>query len=117
MYFTDIFGPIKWHMLACVVVFYGVPALQYVIPGEYGVALYLVAGILSALVIAVTCIALTIREGFKWYYPFVVIFLYTPSLLMFYDSTMLGNIVAYLGLAYVSQGMGYIIGKLIERNR
>lgn len=117
MYFTEVFGPLKWHMLACVAAFYGVPALQYVLPQEYGMALYLIAGVLSVLVIAVTCIILTIREGFKWYYPIVVIFLYVPSLLMFYDSSMLGNVIAYLGLAYVSQGMGHIIGKIIERNR
>lgn len=41
MYFTEVFGPLKWHMLACVAAFYGVPALQYVLPQEYGMALYL----------------------------------------------------------------------------
>ena len=50
MYFTEVFGPLKWHMLACVAAFYGVPALQYVLPQEYG--MYLSAGVLSALVIA-----------------------------------------------------------------
>ncbi len=115
MYFTEVFGPLKWHMLVCVAAFYGVPALQYVLPQEYGMALYLIAGVLSALVIAVTCVVLTIREGFKWYYPIVVIFLYVPSLLMFYDSSMLGNVIAYLGLAYVSLGDGGILlGKLLN---
>ncbi|HIV02648.1 MAG TPA: hypothetical protein IAC74_03670 [Candidatus Aphodoplasma excrementigallinarum] len=117
MYFTEIFGPLKWHILACVVVFYGVPALQYVVPEQYGMAVYLIAGVLAVLVIAATCIILTIREGFKWYYPLIVIFLYVPSMMMYYDSSMLGNVVAYLCLAYVSQGMGFIIGKIIERNR
>ena len=78
---------------------------------------YLIAGALAVLVIAATCIILTIREGFKWYYPLIIIFLYIPSMMMYYDSSMLGNVVAYLCLAYVSQGMGFIIGKIIERNR
>lgn len=117
MYFTEIFGPIKWHMLVCAAVFYGIPPLGYVLPGQYAAALYLTAGALCSLVIGLSCIILTIKKGFKWYYPLIVIVLYTPSLMMFYDVSMSGNIIAYLGLAYASQVIGHIIGKLIERNR
>lgn len=104
-------------MLACVLAFYGVPALQYVLPADFGMMLYLIASVVNLLVISLSCIILTIREGFKWYYPIIVAFLYFPSLLIFYDSSMFGNIVVYLGLAYVCQGMGHIVGKIIERNR
>lgn len=117
--FSDIFGPIKWHLLACAVVFMLLPPIGYLLPAESQLFYAAVCMFAANLVITVTCIWVTIAEGFKWYYPIMVIFLYVISLFMLYPaltSDMTFSIVSYLMTAYVCQVIGYIIGKIIDRN-
>lgn len=119
MSFSEVFGPIKWHILACVAVFYVFPALQYVTATEYIALLLTAISYANTAVITITSIVLTIKEGFKWYYAFVVLVLYVPSIMIYYDFTMpiLVNAFSYFALTYVSQIIGVIVGKIIERNR
>ncbi len=119
MRFSDIFGPIKWHLLACAVVFMLLPPIGYLLPAEMQVMYAALCMVAANLVITVTCIWVTIVEGFKWYYPIAVIFLYVASLFMIYPaltSDMTFSIVSYLMTAYVCQIIGLIIKKIIDRN-
>ena len=117
MYFSDIFRPMKWHIVACIIAFYVFPALSFVLPQETSSTIMLVSEMLNRLVILVTAIALTIKEGFKWYYPFVVMFLYAPACFLYYGESMVANIFVYLIFAYTAQIAGFIVRKIIERNR
>ena len=117
MYFSDIFGPMKWNILACVIAFYILPALSLVVPQEMLLVLMLALEAINILVIFITSISFTIKEGFKWYYPFVVMFLYAPACFLYYGERMLMNILVYLLLSYTAQIIGFIVGKIIERNR
>lgn len=120
MRFSDIFGPIKWHLLACAVVFMLLPPIGYLLPGDAQAIYMVLCALATNLVITVTCIWVTISQGFKWYYPLIVIFLYVISLFMIYPaltSELTFSIVSYLMTAYVCQIIGLIIGKIIDRNR
>ena len=117
MYFSDIFRPMKWHIIVCAVVFYIFPALRFIVPEGALIFVMLMTEALNAVIIFITSTALTIKEGFKWYYPFVVMFLYAPACFLYYGESMISNIFVYLILAYTAQIIGFIVGKIIERNR
>lgn len=116
MYFSNVFGPMKWHIVWCVAVFYLLPALKFVAP-DMAINIMLIANAANALVILITGVALTIKEGFKWYYPFIVAFVYAPSLVLYYDVSMTINVVTYCIMSYASLVIGFIISRLFERNR
>ena len=120
MKFSEVFGPIKWHMLACAVVFMLMPAIGRFLSAEAQFAYAVVCEFATNIVITVTCIWVSISEGFKWYYPIAVIFLYVISLFMLYPaltSSMTFNVVSYLVTAYVCHIIGMIIGRIIDRNK
>ncbi len=117
MYFSDIFRPMKWHIIVCIAAFYILPALRFVATQETVLMIMLIAEAVNMAVILITSLALTIKEGFKWYYPFVVIFLYAPACFFYYGESMLANILIYLIYAYTAQIVGFIVRKIIERNR
>lgn len=116
MKFSEVFGPLKWHMVSCAAVFYLLPLLQFAVPQEYASQLAMFINGANSAVITVTSIILTIRSGFKWYYAFVVFFLYMPSLMIYYNFSALISAVSYFVMTYISQIIGVIIGKIIERN-
>lgn len=118
--FSEIFAPIKWHLLACAAVFILLPALGLLLPTDIQPMLALVCVAANNIVITVTCIWITIKNGFKWYYPIMVAFLYIISLLAFYPTLtaeLAANVTAYLAQAYIAQIIGVIVAKLIERNK
>lgn len=117
MYFSDIFRPMKWHIIACIIAFYALPMLTFVVPQEGLLTVMLISEEVNTTVVLITSIVLTIKEGFKWYYPFVVMFLYAPACFLYYGESMLANIVVYLLLSYTAQIIGFIVRKIIERNR
>lgn len=117
MYFSDVFGPIKWHILACAAVFYLVPAIGYIVPENMIVHVLMAASLLNNLVILITCISVAIRHGFIWYYPLIVAFLYAPTLMLFPQLSSVANIIIYAVTGYVCLTMGIIIRKIIERNQ
>lgn len=117
MSFSEVFGPIKWHMLALAVVFYLVPAAQFIVPQEYGNIVFIVSSILNILVTAISSIVLTIHSAFRWYYPFILVIMFGLSLFMYYDATATVYLFAYFGMSYASSGMGRIFREIMERNR
>lgn len=117
---SEIFAPIKWHLLACAAVFILLPALGLMLPADVQPMMAFACVIANNIVITITCVWLTIKDGFKWYYPIMVAFLYIVSLLAFYPTLtaeLAANVTAYLAEAYMAQIIGVIVSKLIERNK
>lgn len=115
-FFSDIFKPLRWHILACVVVFFIMPAFTYVVAPQHATAVMMLCTAANSLVILATTIILAIKEGFKWYYPLIIVVLYIMSTSIYQTDFMIPNAISYLILSYSAHIIGYIISKLIERN-
>ncbi len=115
-FFSDVFKPLKYHILACVVVFFIMPAFSYAVPTQFVTMFMMLCAAANSLVILLTTIILAIKEGFKWYYPLIIVVLYIMSTSIYQTDFMIPNAISYLILSYSSHVIGYIIGKIIDRN-
>lgn len=116
----EIFSPIKWQLLLCAAVFFLLPAIGLVIGTEMQMILALICFVANNIVITVTCVWVSLAEGFKWYFPIFVIALYVMSLIFYnpyFTPEMSVDVSSYLITAYICSIIGLIIRKIIERNR
>lgn len=118
MDFEGILKSLLPYGICAVTVFFGLPGLSLILP--YGQQLQLLLILLSTVSTAFTfisCAVFVVHRGFKWYYPVLVIFLFSASFVCFYTAEVSVYLFSNIFMAIGGTGLGVVIQKLIERNR